>query len=981
MTNPAGEERAEVASEAVAASTNPSPHSDGVASIASESSVLDAGSVNPRQNNDSVGIPESQATTLHGKSVARNDPQEDSGGDASSVAVCQEGLANKKKNTSTDSSHHGGGPTVEENTADISAGKATKNPEGNPSDSAQVRSPSASASQSPGVNEPRVAQEENSSASRMPEVNAHAQAPGKDFALTSSSSPETSNLLKQGRITQSGQQHQDSDRAMKNPEGIPSDTAQEVRNPSASQSPGVHAPRVAQEENSSASRMPEVNAHAQAQGKDSALSSSSSPETSNLLKQGKITQSGQQDRDSDSNSANANASLKSAESVHDKKKQPGQNGSSSNIAGTGKDAAKANTSAASTVLTSSSENPSTDILVPVSGKTGEKPSVAESTSRNPTSVNRSNIRADSSNSEMSEQSSPVPGQEGSIRTSDVAGDDKDKPAGNDFPVLGTGGSQPTSDATAGCNEEELTETVPVTIPVELDLIVQTLKGSDQCTEEEEQTRDHDVDVFEDNPSGAEELTAQLIEVGNDGAAKKLADLNARTSLDQKMVWHEEKDKLYNHSMWMQYKIPEKVLTYYMRTNCQLRNVRSLDLGWEPYMRTISHLSKVRSDENAFKEMYGKLYKWEYRHIFPVTHDKFIDMKSHSTLLYQNANKNSSMPLNYRLYLKLRRLKSATEIDAKTTEDDWTDWIYLSRSTYAKARIGVFAARQFKAFTPIGHYIGPTIWRADLVGGRDPWDEYLRTQLKDHEQFKDYQMSVRDTDGRCCVVGPKPLFSVADMILGKQNKTEAMPLTENEKLDCTRPLYMGMHYLNDALFDIRRDKKSDAFERRKKEINVYAEEDSTLFAAKRINTGTELCFSYNQMDLKTVGDVLASHGAKSKTKIAPKAAVKKAASGRSRSQKSTRESDLESSDAEPKASKKVVKKNTPSPRKTRRKKRCRDKSQNQREGQKTQERGVCSGEKRRKLSRMERDNQDYLPGGERLSESDSEGGSDDGSSNE
>ena len=87
-------------------------------------------------------------------------------------------------------------------------------------------------------------------------------------------------------------------------------------------------------------------------------------------------------------------------------------------------------------------------------------------------------------------------------------------------------------------------------------------------------------------------------------------------------------------------------------------------------------------------------------------------------------------------------------------------------------LGVFAARNFPKGSIIGYYCGPIMWTCDTAGTEEPSDEYLTAQ-----GMPDSAYSICILNSECIwhSIDPKPV--------GKEPGS---------------PLYLGMHYLNNAL---------------------------------------------------------------------------------------------------------------------------------------------------------------------------------------
>jgi hypothetical protein len=169
-----------------------------------------------------------------------------------------------------------------------------------------------------------------------------------------------------------------------------------------------------------------------------------------------------------------------------------------------------------------------------------------------------------------------------------------------------------------------------------------------------------------------------------------------------------------------------------------------------------------------------------------------------------------LPFGWRLYLQLAG-----------SNKKWLDWIYLAKSDFAYASIGVFAAKNFQKGGIIGFYIGEETWKAPSPGTEAPNKEYM----KSHKIEEDvYCFLTRNKDATMRQVYPKPF---------------------NDR--STQLLYMGMHYLNNACTQY--DINSNAFQKARKLNNCQYLDDGIIITEARLNPGDELLSGYNPGEQK------------------------------------------------------------------------------------------------------------------------------------
>jgi hypothetical protein len=119
-----------------------------------------------------------------------------------------------------------------------------------------------------------------------------------------------------------------------------------------------------------------------------------------------------------------------------------------------------------------------------------------------------------------------------------------------------------------------------------------------------------------------------------------------------------------------------------------------------------------------------------------------------------------LPYGWKLYLQ-----------SAAKNNKWLDWIYLAKLTFANASISVFAAKNFQKGGIIGFYVGEETWKAPTPGTEEPSKEYMKSQ-KIKEDL--YCLLTRNSDATIPQLHPK-LFEDGS----------------------SQPLYMGIHYLNNA----------------------------------------------------------------------------------------------------------------------------------------------------------------------------------------
>jgi hypothetical protein len=232
--------------------------------------------------------------------------------------------------------------------------------------------------------------------------------------------------------------------------------------------------------------------------------------------------------------------------------------------------------------------------------------------------------------------------------------------------------------------------------------------------------------------------------------------------------------------------------------------------------TLAKLMIASQTVQTFNEELNKLYRWQARY----TLDIGCGNGFHVNQLHQLANGRSHddteerlqsqeqnlLPSGWRLYLQLI-----------SKDEKWLDWIYLAKSNFASASIGVFAAKNFQKGGIIGFYVGNEMWKAPVPGTQQPTDE----NRKSHN-IQDNLYSSR--------------FS--------RNNDAIIRLLHQPPFELGNPqlLYMGMHFLNNACLTYNKD--SPAYNKARKLHNCKYIIDGTIITSAKVSPGQELLSGYN-----------------------------------------------------------------------------------------------------------------------------------------
>ena len=149
---------------------------------------------------------------------------------------------------------------------------------------------------------------------------------------------------------------------------------------------------------------------------------------------------------------------------------------------------------------------------------------------------------------------------------------------------------------------------------------------------------------------------------------------------------------------------------------------------------------------------------------------------------------------------------------------WIRQVSIAPSSYKQGGFGLFAERDFKAGEMIGYYIGNTI------------------QLNEEKTSQPPSSWVTAPSQFCVAVRRVDEF---------WDLREARTMNATQMTAQLPPLYMMMHYMNDAQFPFRED--SNEFKKATQLNNVVIEEDGTCRCTQPVERGDELLCAY--LDVK------------------------------------------------------------------------------------------------------------------------------------
>ena len=257
----------------------------------------------------------------------------------------------------------------------------------------------------------------------------------------------------------------------------------------------------------------------------------------------------------------------------------------------------------------------------------------------------------------------------------------------------------------------------------------------------------------------------------------------------------------------------------------------LDSVTRDVMQVIANIGLRKDNPEKVAECYNIDYQWvaelklafqeeKVRCGISCLAEELGDIMDHTVKeMEQNPNQQyTTIPKGMKYKLQLKNHNNNT----------WVDWLYLASSTLKHGNVGVFANQQFKKGAPIGYMIGKTVWKSKVCGGQEPSQQKMDAEIPKSD-FESYQLPVRNSDGYYTVIEPEPM----DKFLTKEQDLGAGE---------PRSLWMGMHYLFDALSTFRQG-KFDASMR--KPINAEIADDGYVYATGRIEKGQEIFIMYDK----------------------------------------------------------------------------------------------------------------------------------------
>jgi len=256
------------------------------------------------------------------------------------------------------------------------------------------------------------------------------------------------------------------------------------------------------------------------------------------------------------------------------------------------------------------------------------------------------------------------------------------------------------------------------------------------------------------------------------------------------------------------------------------NNENIDEHQLSFTQTLANLCFSKDSPDDFIQQHGLLYRWVWRYeqLFMLDEPCAVARHMESVVSVMGQERNSVLPKGWKWMLQLLK------------ENKWWDWVYVKQSTLPNANLGLFCARHFTKGNILGYYVGHTIYVAEEEGGAPPSEEEL-----DAAETEDspYAISVRDKDGLCRVIDPDPVEPIDD-----DEETEQGAAAAGEQRPPT-PLYMGMHYMNNACVIYRED--TTRYEQVKADPNCQVLSDGSVQCTKKLYKNDELFLPYRRKE--------------------------------------------------------------------------------------------------------------------------------------
>jgi hypothetical protein len=239
-----------------------------------------------------------------------------------------------------------------------------------------------------------------------------------------------------------------------------------------------------------------------------------------------------------------------------------------------------------------------------------------------------------------------------------------------------------------------------------------------------------------------------------------------------------------------------------------------------YLTTFSELAMLKHDAKAFVAKHGILYKWSLRYEgdFNFDGEATSVKKQLGKLLEETSKAEADSDEQVNPFLPSKEWKWFLQIYAAENKK-WYDWVYITRSDLAHGGLGLFAARDFPKNSYLGEYVGPALHTFD-AWAVTPCDKDLK---RDGHKVTNNSMIIRGGhDGKNRLISPDPVDEAKNT-----------------------PLYLGMHYMNDASLTFTGQRKDDAV----KHQNANIFEDGIVATLKRIRPNAEIFFGYTDESRK------------------------------------------------------------------------------------------------------------------------------------
>jgi hypothetical protein len=236
-----------------------------------------------------------------------------------------------------------------------------------------------------------------------------------------------------------------------------------------------------------------------------------------------------------------------------------------------------------------------------------------------------------------------------------------------------------------------------------------------------------------------------------------------------------------------------------------------------YYATLADLFMASQSAATFTALLNKSYRWEARYAYDIGDG----IGQSSQKIMEKMEKEEQDKIQERKQLQQPTVilphgcRYVLQIKDTSKQPKWQDWVYLAKSDYAFAGIGLFAARNFPKGGVIGFYVGKETWKANQPGTETPTEKYMESLGIDDTK---HNLFVRDSSATMHLLSPKPFDA------------------NNSQM-----LHMGMHFMNNATYTF--DKGTKKNEKSKTKNNSYIVQDGTILTTGKIYPNQEILSGY------------------------------------------------------------------------------------------------------------------------------------------